>query len=147
MSGSSKKSSWSDVIGEMFGGPDRDDEVTRTELVGRTGTMNSRMAAHHSPRNKRDCAAVGVCAKEIKPELNTLDEADFVRDVDKSSYHQQSQTEIGSDNPCSRQLSGIAQSIQPFIPDERNLTQILDPSTRAHSHRTSRSPCRTFGVL
>jgi hypothetical protein len=45
------------------------------------------MAAHHSPRNKRDCAAAGVCAKEIKPELNTLDEADFVRDVDKSSYH------------------------------------------------------------
>jgi hypothetical protein len=40
------------------------------------------MAAHHSPRNKRDCAAAGVCAKEIKPELNTLDEADFVRDVD-----------------------------------------------------------------
>jgi len=28
-----------------------------------------------------------VCAKEIKPELNTLDEADFVRDVDKSPYH------------------------------------------------------------
>src|SRR4029077_12610086 len=81
MSGSSKKSSWSDVIGEMFGGQGRDDEVTRTELVGRTGTMNSRMAAHHSPSNKRDCAAVGVCAKEIKPELNTLDETDFVRDV------------------------------------------------------------------
>jgi hypothetical protein len=49
------------------------------------------MAAHHSPRNKRDCAAAGVCAKEIKPELNTLDEADFVRDVDKSAYHQLSQ--------------------------------------------------------
>ena len=47
--------------------------------------MNSRMAAHHSPRNKRDCAAVGVCAKEIKPELNTLDEADFVRDVANNS--------------------------------------------------------------
>ena len=68
-------------------GQDRDDEVTRTELVGRTGTMNSRMAAHHSPRNKRDCAVAGVCAKEIKPELNTLDEADFVRDVDKSASH------------------------------------------------------------
>src|SRR6266481_4456403 len=27
---------------------------------------NSRIAAHHSPRNKRDCAAAGVCAKEIK---------------------------------------------------------------------------------
>src|SRR5579862_222103 len=94
MSGSSKKSSWSDVIGEMFGGQDRDDEVTRTELVGWTGTMNSRMAAHHSPRNKRDCAAAGVCAKEIKPELNTLDEADFVRDVDKSASHQLSRNEI-----------------------------------------------------
>jgi hypothetical protein len=58
-----------------------------------------------------------------------------------------SRFEIGSDNPCSRQLSGIAQSIQPFIPDERNLTQILDPNTRAHSHSTSRSPCRTLGVL
>ena len=45
---------------------------------------NSRIAAQHSPRNKRDRAAAGVCAKEIKPELNTLDEADFVRDVDKS---------------------------------------------------------------
>src|SRR5579862_4047776 len=99
MSGSSKKSSWSDVIGEMFGGQDRDDEVTRTELVGWTGTMNSRMAAHHSPRNKRDCAAAGVCAKEIKPELNTLDEADFVRDVDKSSSHHLSQFEIGDDSP------------------------------------------------
>src|SRR4029077_12878272 len=106
MSGSSKKSSWSDVIGEMFGGQGRDDEVTRTELVGRTGTMNSRMAAHHSPRNKRDCAAVGVCAKEIKPELNTLDEADFVRDVDKSAYHHLSRFEIGGDDPCYRHLSG-----------------------------------------
>jgi hypothetical protein len=45
---------------------------------------NSRIAAQHSPRNKRDRAAAGVCAKEIKSELNTLDEADFVRDVDKS---------------------------------------------------------------
>ena len=40
------------------------------------------MEAQHSPRNKRDCTAAGVCAKEIKPKLNTLDEADFVRDVD-----------------------------------------------------------------
>ena len=70
----------------MFGGQDRDDEVTRTELVGWTGTMNSRMGAQHSPRNKRDCTAAGVCAKETKPELNTLDEAGFVRDVEKSSY-------------------------------------------------------------
>jgi hypothetical protein len=37
-------------------------------------------------RDRRDAAA-GVCAKEIKPELNTLDEADFVRDVDNRDYH------------------------------------------------------------
>jgi hypothetical protein len=30
---------------------------------------------------------VGVCAEGIKKDLNTLDEADFVRDVDKSAYH------------------------------------------------------------
>ena len=106
MSGSSKKSSWSDVIGEMFGGQDRDDEVTRTELVGRTGTMNSRMAAHHSPRNKRDCAAVGVCAKEIKPELNTLDEADFVRDVANRDYHQLSHFEIAGAKRIYQHLIG-----------------------------------------
>jgi hypothetical protein len=41
-----------------------------------------------------------------KTELNTLDEADFVRDVDKSSSHQLSQDEIAGDNPCSRHLSG-----------------------------------------
>ena len=28
-----------------------------------------------------------MCAKEIKNTLNTLDEAAFVRDVDKSAYH------------------------------------------------------------
>ena len=61
--------------------------MTRTELVRLDRDKNSRIAAQHSPRNKRDCAAAGVCAKEIKPELNTLDEADFVRDVDKSSSH------------------------------------------------------------
>jgi hypothetical protein len=72
IAGSSKKSSWSDVIGEMFGGQDRDDEVTRTELVDWNRDENSRIVAQHSPRNKRDCAAAGVCAKEIKPELNTL---------------------------------------------------------------------------
>jgi hypothetical protein len=55
------------------------------------------MAAHHSPRNKRDCAAAGVCAKEIKPELNTLDEADFVRDVANRDYHYLSRFEIGGE--------------------------------------------------
>jgi hypothetical protein len=35
-----------------------------------------------------------VCAKEIKKELNTLDEADFVRDVANRDYHYLSQVEI-----------------------------------------------------
>ena len=68
-------------------------------------TKNSRMAAHYSPRNKRDRAATAVCAKEIKPELNTVDEADFVRDVEKSASHYLSQNEIDGDKPGSRQLS------------------------------------------
>jgi hypothetical protein len=46
-------------------GQHRDDEVTRTELVGWTETR-IRKSQHHSPRNKRACAAAGVCAKEIK---------------------------------------------------------------------------------
>jgi hypothetical protein len=32
-------------------------------------------------KNKRARTTVGVCAKGIKKELNTIDEADFVRDV------------------------------------------------------------------
>ena len=86
--------------------------------------MNSRMAAHHSPRNKRDCAAVGVCAKEIKPELNTLDEADFVRDVANRDYHYLSRFEIagsikgdvnkkGSPSAGSREIFCL--DIQPTI--------------------------------
>jgi hypothetical protein len=73
------------------GGQHRDDEVTRTEPVGwtRTRTHELRRIAHQ--RKQRDCAAVGVCAKGIKKELKTLDEADFVRDVDKSASHHQSE--------------------------------------------------------
>ena len=37
---------------------------------------------------------MGVCAKGIKKELNTLDEADFVRDVENRDYHYLSQCEI-----------------------------------------------------
>ena len=48
---------------------------------------------------------MGVCAEGIKKDLNTLDEADFVRDVDKSAYHHLFHFEIGGDNPCSQQLS------------------------------------------
>jgi len=45
---------------------------------------NSRIAAQRSPEKQTGCTTVGVCAKGIKKELNTLDAADFVRDVDKS---------------------------------------------------------------
>ena len=61
--------------------------MTRTEPVGWTGKNNPRIAAQR-PEKKRDCTTVGVCAKGIKKELNTLDEADFVRDVaNKVSHH------------------------------------------------------------
>src|SRR6266481_9696325 len=65
IAGSSNTSSWSHVIGEMFGGQHRVDEVTRTESRRLDRDKNSKIAAHHSPRNKRGSAA-GVCAKEIK---------------------------------------------------------------------------------
>ena len=43
---------------------------------------NPRIAAQRLPEKQRGCTPVGVCAKGIKKELNTLDEADFVRDVE-----------------------------------------------------------------
>ena len=46
IAGSSNTSSWSHVIGEMFGGQHRDDEVTRTELVDWNRDENSRIVAH-----------------------------------------------------------------------------------------------------
>jgi len=52
---------------------------------------NPRIAAQRPPEKQLDCATVGVCAEGIKKDLNTLDEADFVRDVDKSAYHHLSQ--------------------------------------------------------
>jgi hypothetical protein len=74
-------------------------------LLGRLdGQFPVRVAAQRSPEKSTDCTTVGVCAKGIKKELNTLDEADFVRDVDKSSSHQLSRNEIANDNPCSRHL-------------------------------------------
>lgn len=61
-----------------------------------------RVAAQRSPeKGLHNCGS--VCERNEK-ELNTLDEADFVRDVDKSSSHQLSRNEIANDNPCSRQL-------------------------------------------
>jgi hypothetical protein len=69
------------VIEEMSGGQHRIDDVTRTELVGWTGKTTPESSRIICRRNRRDCADADVCAKKIKPELNTLDEADFVRDV------------------------------------------------------------------
>jgi hypothetical protein len=66
---------------------------------------------------------VGVCAKGIKKELNTLDEADFVRDVDKSAYHHLSQGEIDGDNPCSQHLS----STSLFWPADHPDTRFIAP--------------------
>jgi hypothetical protein len=48
---------------------------------------NPRIAAQRWPEKQRGCTTIGVCAKGIKKELNTLDEADFVRDVEKCSSH------------------------------------------------------------
>jgi hypothetical protein len=61
------------VIGEMFGGQHRDDEVTRTELVGWTGTRIRELWRIARQRKQRDRTAAEVCAKEIKNTLNTLD--------------------------------------------------------------------------
>jgi hypothetical protein len=111
--------------------------------------MNSRMAAHHSPRNKRDCAAEGVCAKEIKPELNTLDEADFVRDVENSASHHLSQSEMDDDNPCSQQSSPkwplrrqqvdyfrVASDLKEITDCDGDLRGVLHPSTDSAQCKT-----------
>jgi hypothetical protein len=52
-----------------------------------------------------------VCLKEIKPELNTLDEADFVRDVDKSSYHNLSQSATQNRGRCAQSLEAYCLSL------------------------------------
>ena len=82
-----------------------DDEVDTDRAHRLDRDKNSRIAAHHSPRNKRDCAAAGVCAKGIKKEPNTLDEADFVRDVANRDYHYQSHPEIGGAKRIYQHLS------------------------------------------
>jgi hypothetical protein len=41
-------------------------------------------------------------------------------DVEKSAYHHLSQTEIASDNPCSRQLSGTRRNMHAKWTDERS---------------------------
>ena len=115
----------------MFGGQHRDDEVTRTELVGLDRGKNSRIVAHRPSEKTTGLHNCRGVYETNKTELNTLDEADFVRDdeadfvrdVDKSASHHLSQNEIGSDNPCSRQLSGNAQI--PIRTLTRNITGIV----------------------
>ena len=101
IAGSSNTSSWSGMIGEMSGGQHRVDEVTRTESRGLDKKNNPRIAAHRPPKETAGLRNAGVCANETKKESNTLDVADFVRDVAKSSYHRLSQVEIVGDNPRS----------------------------------------------
>ena len=62
-------------------------KLTRTEPVGWTGKTTRELRRTARQRKQRDCAIVGVCAKGTKKELNTLDEADFVRDVANRDYH------------------------------------------------------------
>ena len=88
----------------MSGGQHRVDEVTRTESRGLDRKNNPRIAAHRPPKETAGLRNAGVCAKGTKKESNTLDAADLVRDVAKSSSHQLSQNEISSD-PCYRHVS------------------------------------------
>ena len=81
IAGSSNTSSWSGMIGEMSGGQHRVDEVTRTESRGLDRKNNPRIAAHRPPKETAGLRNAGVCAKGTKKESNTLDVADFVRDV------------------------------------------------------------------
>ena len=81
------------------------DEVARTEPIGWTGKTTREIAAQRWPEKQRGCTTVGVCAKGIKKELNTLDKADFVRDVENRDYHYLSHFEIAGDKGISRHLS------------------------------------------
>jgi len=112
------------MIGEMSGGQHRDDEVTRTELVGWIGEKQTENCGAALGRKQRGCTTVGVCPKGIKKELNTLDGADFVRDVANRDYHYLSRFEIagsikgdvnkkGSPSAGSREIFCL--DIQPTI--------------------------------
>ena len=82
-------------------------KLTRTEPVGWTGKTTRELRRIARQRKQRDCAIVGVCAKGTKKELNTLDEADFVRDVANRDYHYLSQSEIAGAKRISQHLSNF----------------------------------------
>ena len=75
-------------------GQHRVDEVTRTESRRLDSKNNPRIAAHRPPKETAGLRNAGVCAKGTKKESNTLDAADFVRDVANRVYHYLSQSEI-----------------------------------------------------
>ena len=58
--------------------------MTRTESRRLDRKNNPRIAAHRPPKETAGLRNAGVCAKGTKKESNTLDVADFVRDVEKS---------------------------------------------------------------
>src|ERR1700735_3055646 len=73
LAGSSNTSSWSHVIGEMFGGQHRVDEVTRTEPVGWTGKKTTRELRRIARRRKqRDCTIQESVRKEQKKSQTLL---------------------------------------------------------------------------
>jgi hypothetical protein len=55
---------------------------------------NPRITAHRPPKETAGLHNTGVCAKGTKKESNTLDTADFVRDVENRVYHYLSRFEI-----------------------------------------------------
>ena len=117
----------------MSGGQHRVDEVTRTESRGLDRKNNPRIAAHRPPEETAGLRNAGVCAKGIKKESNTLDVADFVRDVAKSASHQLSQNEISSDNPL-RQLYWVAILVlTPSLGERRLDSQTLRSCSRRAS--------------
>ena len=61
---SSKKSSWSHVIGEMFGGQHRVDEVTRTEPVGWTGKKQPENCGAALAREGTGAAQLWECVRK-----------------------------------------------------------------------------------
>jgi hypothetical protein len=68
------------MIGEMSGGQHRVDEVTGTELVGWTGQEVENCSASLAEKQASMCGSRSVCERK-KKELNTLDEADFLKTV------------------------------------------------------------------
>ena len=97
----------------MFGGQHRVDEVTRTEPVGWTGKKQPENCGAALAREGTGAAQLwGVCAKGIKKELNTLDEPDFVRDVENREKR------------ISRHLSGLDGRSSPGFHDTHHVCAI-----------------------